>query len=95
MVMVEKVFAALVIAICLVMMVRLLIGTRRRARLDSLARRTWFSARRMVVEPVRWWHHRRVAARTAEEAIRRARSRADRDGNVYTPKSFGKDKKPH
>jgi DNA primase large subunit len=93
--MIEKVFAGLVLAACAVMGVRLLLGDARRWRFDAFVRRSWRSARRTVVGPVRWWHYRRVSARAAEDVIRRARNRVDRDGNVYTPKNFGKDKKPH
>ena len=44
---------------------------------------------------VHWRSHRRSAEKAAEEAIRRARDGVERKGNVYTPKSFNKPRKPH
>lgn len=96
--MIERVFAAIVIAVCAVLLVRLLIGERRRSRFDAAARRVWAALRRfgllMHRKLLSLWHwrsSRRLAAQAAEEAIRRARS-ADGswDGNVYKPKSFRK-----
>ena len=96
--MIERVFAAIAIAVCAVLLVRLLIGERRRYRFDAAARRLWFTLRRFALSLQRkalsLWHWRaarRDAAQAAEEAIRRARS-ADGswDGNVYKPKSFRK-----
>ncbi|MCW7539622.1 hypothetical protein OOT46_17395 [Aquabacterium sp. A7-Y] len=85
--MMEKLFAAVVLAVCLVMLGRMLIGERRRRRMDALLGPLWQGA---------WWRlralrrrgpARRDAARAAEEAIARAR-RGSWKGNVYTPKSF-------
>ena len=96
--MIERVFAAIVIAVCAVLLVRLLIGERRRYRFDAAARRVWAALRRFGLSLQRralslyhWRSSRRHAAQVAEETIRRARS-ADGswDGNVYKPKSFRK-----
>ena len=94
----QQIFAGLVLAVCALLLVRLVIGERRRYHFDAAARRLWFTLRRFAL----WLHHnllslwhwrssRRQAAAAAEEAIRRARS-ADGswDGNVYKPKSFRK-----
>jgi hypothetical protein len=95
---VEKIFAALTLTVCAVLLMRMLIGERRRYRFDAAARRLWFTLRRFGLWLQRgasslwhWRSSRRQAAQAAEEAIRRARS-ADGswDGNVYKPKSFRK-----
>ena len=94
----EKMFAALALAVCAVLLLRLLIGERRRYRFDAAARRVWVALRRFGLSLLRsgaWLYHwrssRRQAAQAAEEAIRRARgSDGTWDGNVYKPKSFRK-----
>jgi hypothetical protein len=102
--MIERVFAALVLAVCAVLLVRLVIGSRRRYRFDAAVRKFWNATRRKttgswrtIVQVHRNRAAQREAARVAKDAIERARSRGDWDGNVYTPKSFGKpprDSKP-
>lgn len=89
--MAEKIFAALVLACCVVLMLRMAIGARRRQRFDAVWRRVWFALR---IQGARVWHWpaaRRRAKRDAEEAIRRARE-GTWEGNVYKPKSFDKRK---
>jgi hypothetical protein len=96
--MIERVFAAVVLATCALLLLRLLIGERRRYRFDAAARRVWFALRRVglqvqrrAVSLYRWRSARREAAQAAEEAIRRARSTdGSWDGNVYKPKAFRK-----
>ena len=94
----QQIFAGLVIATCALLLLRQVIGERRRYRFDATARRCWFVLRRFGLALQRklmslwhWRSSRRHAAQVAEEAIRRARS-ADGswDGNVYKPKSFRK-----
>jgi hypothetical protein len=94
----QQVFAGLVLVVCALLLLRLVIGERRRYRFDAAARRLWFTLRRFglaaqrkALSLWRWRSARRQAAQAAEEAIRRARS-ADGawDGNVYKPKSFRK-----
>ena len=89
--MIERVFAAIVLAACAMLMLRLVIGTRRRQRFDAAARRIGSTLRRRARAAWHWRSSRREAAKAAEEAIRRARG-ADGtwDGNVYKPKSFRK-----
>lgn len=91
--MIEKSFAIAVLAICVVMMARLLLGVRLRMQVDAFARRTWQGLR----GGARSLFHRRrsspkSAAQVAEEAIQRAREGGTWEGNVYKPKSF--DKRP-
>ena len=83
----ERILAAIIVAVCAVLLVRLMIGARRRERLDAALRRAWSAVRGVAVSA----RHRREAARVADEAIERARQRAGEwDGNVYKPKSFRK-----
>jgi hypothetical protein len=82
---VEKVLAGLALAICTVMLFRMVIGAPRRARLNAAFRRGWVRAKGVW----QWRATRKEAERVAEEAIRRARE-GEWDGNVYKPKSFRK-----
>ena len=93
----EKLFPAIVVVACLVLLLRLVLGERRRQRLDRGLGR-WSRSLRARVEGLFTWNaSRRRARRAAEEAIRRARDGGEWDGNVYRPKSFGKknDRKIH
>ena len=89
--MIERVFAAIVVALCAVLLVRLLLNERRRYRFDAAVRRAAKALHRFWLRVYHWRSSRRNAARAAEEALRRARG-ADGswDGNVYKPKSFRK-----
>ena len=101
--MTERVLAAIVLAICLVLLLRLAFGRRRRARFDAGARRIWQSTRRTALRVWHWRSQRKAAElaaeRAAADAIRRAqrgaRDSVQREGNVYRPKSFRGPKKPH
>lgn len=93
--MIEKSFAGVVLAICLILLLRMVIGERRRQRIDTVALRLWWACRRRALAAWHWWPTRRKAARAAEEAIRRARGDGQWDGNVYRPKSFRRPRKPH
>jgi predicted nucleic acid-binding protein len=89
----ERVLAAIVIAICALMLVRLALGARRRLRFDAFFRRLWLRMRHAGYTVHRWREARRNAERArkaADELIKRARDRGEWDGNVYTPKSFRK-----
>ena len=97
--MLEKIFAATIVAGCLVMLLRVVLGPRRRQTFDrGIAR--WSRRVRARLEALFTWNSgRRRARRAADEAIRRARDGAagEWDGNVYRPKSFKnkKDRKIH
>jgi hypothetical protein len=89
----EKIFAIAVLAICVVMMARLLLGVRLRMKVDAMALRAWHGLRggsRSLFNRRR--SPPKSAAQVAEEAIRRAREGGTWEGNVYKPKSF--DKRP-
>ena len=91
----EQILAGLVVATCLVMLLRLVIGPSRRARLDRAGIRAWYWARWKAQSLTRWRRSSKEAARVADEAIRRARGEVERDGNVYRPKDFRDPRKPH
>lgn len=86
---IEQVFAALVVAVCAVLLLRLVIGAQRRARFDRFFVRLWQGLRSGALALWRWPQKRRQARRLAEDAIRRA-SQGKWDGNVYTPEQFKK-----
>ena len=91
--MVEKVFAALVLAVCVLLFARLLMGERRRWRFDATFRNAAQSLRRTASATRAAWRlrgARRSSKKAADEVIRRARDGVTRDGNVYRPKSFKK-----
>ena len=92
--MIERTFAALVLAACAVLMLRLLMGERRRYRFDAAMRRAALALRRWALTLRHWRASRRAAeqaAKAADDAIARARGRdGEWDGNVYKPKSFRK-----
>lgn len=92
----ERWLAGLVALVCVVFLVRLVVGERRRVHLDDW----WFRVTNRLARRIgfAWtyvtsWKSRRLAKQAAaEEAnalIERARqSRVERRGNVYTPQSF-------
>jgi hypothetical protein len=88
----DKVLPGLTLAICVVLMARLLMGETRRWRFDAAARRFWHALRRRTLLVWHWRSARRSAAQAAEDAIRRARQKdgGEWEGNVYKPKSFRK-----
>ena len=91
----EKFAAAVTLAACIALLARLMLGRRRRQRFDAMARRAWAACRTVAQRIVRWPKARREAAAAAEDAIRRARGAADRDGNVIRPRAFRRPRKPH
>jgi hypothetical protein len=93
---IEKLLVGLLLAVCIALLLRLVIGERLRWRLDRAVQRVWSACRNGMLRGWRWPSSRRRAARAAEEAIRRARERAvDRDGNVIKPRSFRGPRRPH
>ena len=94
----EKLFPAIVVAACLVLLLRLVLGERLRHRFDRIIARWSRTASARIQGLFTWNASRRRARRAAEEAIRRAREGGEWDGNVYRPKSFNrkdKDRKIH
>jgi len=93
----EKILAAVTLAVCLVLMVRLLLGERLRWRFDAAVRRSASACKQRALRAYHWRSSRRAAERAAEDVIRRARGDVDGEwqGNVYKPKSFRKPRKLH
>jgi hypothetical protein len=92
---IEKSLAAVALAVCAVLLVRLLLGARRRHRFDASVTRAWHAGIRWVRGLRRQRVARQNAQRLADEVIRRARDGVPREGNVYRPKSFRRPRKPH
>jgi len=86
---IENVFASLVLASCLVMLLRLALGSARRQRFDRGFVRLWHGLRARAISLWRWPRSRRKAQQLADDAIRRARE-GHWEGNVYTPEQFKK-----
>jgi len=91
----ESVVAGITLAVCVVLLARMTLGNRRRQRFDAGVRRAVTACRAAARRTYRWRSSRRAAAAAAEEAIRRARSATDRDGNVIRPRSFRGPREPH
>ena len=101
----ESLLAALTLAVCAVLGVRLCLGPARQQRFDRTLRRWGETLRRVAHQLWHWRASRRLARTEAEAVIRRARGgNESRDmggadagewhGNVYTPKSFRKPRRP-
>ncbi|MFM9916483.1 MAG: hypothetical protein ACKVOX_11795 [Rhizobacter sp.] len=103
MILFEQLLAGLTATVCAVLLVRLCLGNARQRRFDNAARSMGRKLREGARQVWRAPAARRAAAREAQSAIERARNgRAplgaddgDWQGNVYTPKSFRKPRKPH
>ena len=93
--MIEKLLAGAMALLCIVLLVRLFIGEPLRRRCDRAALQAWSVTRAWFHQVWHWRASRRRAALAAEEAIRRARARMERDGNVYRPDAFREPRKPH
>lgn len=94
----KAVVALAVAGVCGWMLLRLLIGAPRRARLDRALQVGARSARRRLLALWHWRSARQAAARATQEAIERARrTQVTQQGNVYRPEAFqGKEpRKPH
>ena len=93
--MVEKIFAGIALAVCAVLLLRMALPERQRWRLDAAWQQAVRASRRLARRVWFWRSHRQAAAREAEEAIRRAQRKVQRDGNVIRPESFKGPRKPH
>lgn len=95
---VDKLFSIFVAAVCVVMLIRLALGDRRRARFDRAFLQTWARVRRQSLAIWHWRRKRRSAAearQVAQEVINRVRHRVEKEGNVLTPDAFKEPRKPH
>jgi len=91
----ERVVAAFFAALCLVFLVRLMVGERRRFHLDRTFWRTVDACKAPWMAAKRWYLRRKAANKAKVQAralIARARNTSvERTGNVYAPSAF-KDK---
>lgn len=89
----DKLFGGAVLALCVLMLLRLVIGARHRARVDAACRRTGLRLKLFAFRAWHWRGARREARRVADAAIRRARNggKVERDGKVIRPSSFRRD----
>jgi hypothetical protein len=92
---IEKVFAGVVLAVCAVLLLRMVLPERLRVRLDAAWQRALQRSRQLARRVWFWRAHRRRATREAEDAIRRAQHSVRHDGNVIRPDSFKGPRKPH
>ncbi len=95
----EPLLAALTLAVCVVLGVRLCLGPARQQRFDRGARRWGWALRHGAGQLWHWRSSRRLARTEAEAVIRRARAGKTEEhgewtGNVYKPKSFRKPRRP-
>jgi hypothetical protein len=89
-------FSALVVAVCAVLLLRVFLGTPRRAKFDAVVLRFGTRLRNRAIGLWHWRRRRAAAARLAREAILRARRmKADKDGKVIRPEAFKEPRKPH
>jgi hypothetical protein len=86
---VEKIFAAAMVVACLLLLVRMVLRPRRRARVDASLKKRATIWQRRIQRALLWPAAEIRARRETREAIRRARRSAiERDGNVISPKAF-------
>lgn len=86
---VEKIFAAAIVVVCVLLLARMLLRPRRRARVDASLLRTGELWQRRARRFIAWPAAELRARRVTRDAIRRARrSASERDGNVVSPKAF-------
>ena len=86
---VEKIFAAGMVVVCVLLLARMLLRPKRRARVDATLRNGSELWSRRARRFIAWPAAELRARRATKEAIRRARrSASEREGNVITPKAF-------
>jgi hypothetical protein len=86
---VEKIFAATIVVICVLLLLRMVLRPRRRARVDASLKKRAALWQRRVQRAILWPAAELRARRETKEAIRRARRSAiEREGNVISPKAF-------
>jgi hypothetical protein len=86
---VEKIFAATMVVICVLLLLRMVLRPRRRARVDASLKKRAALWQRRIQRAILWPAAELRARRETREAIRRARRSAiERDGNVISPKAF-------
>lgn len=92
--MIEQVLAGLVLAVCVLLLLRLTLNAPRRYRIDSALRRAWQWCGQQLRRPGQHRARKRAAAAQAEELIRRVRREVEREGNVIRPRQFRGTREP-
>jgi len=77
-VIIEKLFAAVVLMVCIAMLAHMAIGERRRYRVDAALRRAYEATRQFARRLRRRGPSRAEIERAAQDAIRRARERRNK-----------------
>jgi hypothetical protein len=92
----EKLLAGLALAVCVAVLVRLALRPPRRQRFDRALLQVWQQLSTGTMNVIQWPARRRAAREAAQEVIRRAQNKPTGQwkGNVYTPDSFGSERKP-
>lgn len=96
----EPLLAGLTLVVCAVLLVRLCLPRAQRQRFDRTLRDAGQTLRQGALQLWHWRTSRRVARAEADAVIRRARTgkaagdEGEWHGNVYTPKSFRKTRRP-
>ena len=86
---VEKIFAATIVVACVLLLARMVLRPRRRARVDGALRKKAVLWQRRIHRAMLWPAAELRARRETRDAIRRARrSASEREGNVVSPKAF-------
>src|SRR5215217_3038219 len=86
---VEQIFAAVIVVACVLLLARMVLRPRRRARVDASVRKRAALWQRRIQRAILWPAAELRARRETKEAIKRARRSAfERDGNVVSPKAF-------
>jgi hypothetical protein len=91
----EKLIAGIALAVCVALLTRMMLGPRRRQRLDAASRRIWASLRNAAGRAAHWRSSRHAATVAAQDAIARARRASITEGNVIRPRAFRRPRKPH
>lgn len=95
---VDKLIPVFVAVVCVLLLIRLALGDKRRAKVDRAVLRAWYVVRRRA-EFLWTWRRRRQSAAQArkmtQDVLRRVRHRVEKEGNVLTPEAFKEPRKPH
>jgi hypothetical protein len=95
---VDKLFPIFVAAVCVVLLIRMALGDKRRTKLDKAFIKAWAGLSRRVKFLYQWRSRRQSAAQArqvAQDVIQRVRHRVEKEGNVLTPEAFKEPRKPH
>lgn len=84
----ERIVAALIALACIVMLLRLAMGSRRQQKLDRAVRDAWLRTQKMFTRLYRRQATKKEAEKATQEILQRLRQPVERSGNVITPQAF-------